>query len=49
MCDKCAELDHRIEHYGRIAASISLTIGRTKELVAKLETQKAELHLEQQK
>jgi hypothetical protein len=51
MCDKCAELDGRIEHYRRIAASISdqLTITRIKELVAKLETQKAELHPEQQK
>ena len=51
MCDKCAELDGRIEHYRRIAASISdqLTISRIKELVAKLETQKAELHPEQQK
>jgi len=51
MCDKCAELDGRIEHYRRIAAAISdqLTISRIKELVAKLETQKAELHPEQQK
>jgi hypothetical protein len=51
MCDRCAELDARIEHYRRIAASISdqLTITRIKELVAKLETQKAELHPEQRK
>jgi hypothetical protein len=51
MCDKCAELDDRIEHYRRVAASISdqLTISRIKDLVAKLETQKAELHPEQQK
>jgi hypothetical protein len=51
MCDKCAELNERIEHYRRITGSISdeITISRIKELVSKLETQKAELHPEQRK
>jgi hypothetical protein len=38
MCDKCTELDGKIEHYERISASISdqLTIDRIKELVERL-------------
>jgi hypothetical protein len=50
MCEKCAELNVRIERYRRITGSFSdeITISRIKELVAKLETQKAELHPEQQ-
>ena len=51
MCEKCAELDGRIKRYRWIVASISdqLTITRIKELIAKLEAGKAELHPEQQK
>jgi hypothetical protein len=46
MCDKCIELDGKIEHYERIAASISdqLTIDRIKELVEQTKAQKAALH-----
>jgi hypothetical protein len=35
MCDKCVELDRKIEHYERIAASITdqLTIDRFKMLI----------------
>jgi hypothetical protein len=49
MCEKCAEIDKRIEHYERIVASINdqLTINRFKELVANLEAEKAALHPEQ--
>ena len=49
MCDKCKELDDKIEHYRRIAASINdqLTIDRIGELVARLEAEKAALHPEQ--
>jgi len=46
MCDKCAELDRKIEHYERIRSAIGdqLTVSRIKELVATLEAEKAELH-----
>jgi FAD/FMN-containing dehydrogenase len=50
MCDKCIELDGKIEHYQRISASISdqLTVDRIKELVEKMKAQKAALHPEQE-
>jgi len=46
MCEKCAELDRKIEHYERISFLIGdqLTVGRIKELVAKMKSEKAELH-----
>jgi hypothetical protein len=46
MCDNCVELDEKIEHYERIAASISdqLTIDRIKALVEELRAKKAALH-----
>jgi hypothetical protein len=46
MCDKCKELDDKIEHYERISASITdqLTIDRIKELVKQIKTQKDALH-----
>jgi hypothetical protein len=49
MCDKCVELDTKIERYRRILFSISdqVTIDRTKELIAELLAQKAALHPEQ--
>jgi len=45
MCEKCAELDRKIERYERISALIGdqLTVGRIKELVANMKVQKAEL------
>ena len=51
MCDKCLELDGKIEHYQRISASITdqLTLDRIKELVEKMKAQKAALHPEQEK
>jgi hypothetical protein len=50
MCDRCVELDGKIEHYRRIASSINdqLTIDRIKSLIAELEAQKAALHPEQE-
>jgi TorA maturation chaperone TorD len=50
MCDKRKELDDKIKHYLRIAASINdnLTIDRIRELVARLEAEKAALHPEQE-
>jgi hypothetical protein len=49
MCDKCAELDNRIERYRRVASSINdqLTIDRLKDMIADLEAQKVALHPEQ--
>jgi hypothetical protein len=46
MCDKCIELDGKIEHYQRICASITdqLTIDRIKELIRDLYEQKIALH-----
>jgi hypothetical protein len=47
MCDKCDELDRKIEHYNRIAGSINdqLTFDRIKELVEEMRTRKAALHI----
>ena len=46
MCDKCVELEKKIEHYERIRSSINdqLTVDRIKELVERMRTQKAALH-----
>jgi len=51
MCDKCAELDEKVDHYRRISRSITdqLTIDRINEAIAKCEAQKAALHPEQKK
>ena len=49
MCDKCVELDKRIEHYREITLAIGdeLTIERIKALIGDLKAQKAILHPEQ--
>ena len=49
MCDKCAELDKRIEHYERMLLSIGdqITVERIAALIADLQAQKATLHPEQ--
>lgn len=51
MCDKCIDLDDKMEHYRRIASRINdqLTLDRIKELIAELENEKAALHPEQPK
>jgi hypothetical protein len=51
MCDKCVELDGKIEHYQRMASRITdqLTLDAIKELIARMKAQKAELHSEQEK
>jgi hypothetical protein len=51
MCDKCNEINEKIEHYRDIAARLSdpLTIERIAELIAELVAQKAALHPEQEK
>ena len=50
MCDKCAELDVKIEHYQRIRLSIGdqVTVDRIKELVAAMNAQKAKFHSEKE-
>ena len=49
MCDKCASLDKKIEHYRRILLAIGdqITDDRIKQLIADLQAQKATLHPEQ--
>jgi hypothetical protein len=49
MCEKCAEIDVLIERYRRVKCSISdqLTIAKAREVIAKLEAQKATLHPKQ--
>jgi hypothetical protein len=48
MCDKCVEVDKKIEHYRRILLSMGdpLTVDRIKSLIADLQAQKATLHPE---
>jgi hypothetical protein len=50
MCDKCVEIDGRIEHYRRLAAGIldQQTIEAIKRLIERLMMQKDELHPDQQ-
>jgi hypothetical protein len=50
MCDKCAELDDKIDHYQRIASRIidQAMLAGIKELIERAKAQKAELHPEQQ-
>jgi len=49
MCDKCGELDKKIEHYRQMLMSIGdqTTVERIKVLIGDLRAQKATLHPEQ--
>jgi FAD/FMN-containing dehydrogenase len=49
MCEKCVELDGKIEHYRRIASRITdqATLDGIKELIERMKAQKAELHPDQ--
>jgi hypothetical protein len=49
MCDKCVELDKKMERYRRVSSSLAdqITIDRIKTLIDELQTQKVELHPEQ--
>ncbi len=51
MCEKCAELEKKIERYRRLAFSINdpLTIDRFNRLIKDTEAEKAKLHLEHEK
>jgi hypothetical protein len=50
MCDKCAKLDKKIEHYRGMTLAIGdqLTVERIKALIEDLQAQKAVLHPEQE-
>jgi hypothetical protein len=49
MCDKCEELDKKIEHYRKIILGIGdkLTVERIEAMIGDLQAQKAALHPEQ--
>jgi len=50
MCDKCIQLDKKIEHYERLASGIAdeLTLERIRELMREMRAQKAALHPEEE-
>jgi hypothetical protein len=49
MCEKCVELDRKIEHYRYMASRITdrLMLEGIKELIERMQAQKAALHPEQ--
>ena len=51
MCDKCQELEKKIERYRRLAFSINdrLTIDRINQLIKETEAEKVKLHPDQQR
>jgi hypothetical protein len=51
MCDKCQELEKKIERYRRLTFSINdrLTIDRFNQLIKDTEAEKAKLHPDQQR
>jgi hypothetical protein len=50
MCEKCAELDSKIEHYQYMASRITdqQTLDGIKELIERVQAEKAALHPEQE-
>ena len=50
MCDKCIQLDKKIEHYERLASGIAdeLTLERIRQSVREMKAQKAALHPEEE-
>ena len=51
MCDKCQELEKKIERYRRLASLINdqLTVDRFSQLIKDTEAEKDRLHPEQQR
>jgi hypothetical protein len=49
MCDKCTELDDKIEHYKRISTYVTdqLTLDGIAGLIKRIRAEKAALHSEQ--
>ena len=50
MCDKCIQLDKKIEHSERLASGVAdeLTLERIRELVWEMKAQKAAFHPDEQ-
>jgi hypothetical protein len=50
MCEKCIELDGKIDHYRRLAWRVTdpRTVDGINELIEKMMTEKVALHAEQQ-
>jgi hypothetical protein len=50
MCDKCVELDGKIEHYQRMASRITdqAMLDGIRELIERVKAEKAALHPNQQ-
>jgi hypothetical protein len=48
MCEKCAELDNKIAHYGRLALSVThaRTVDGVNELIDKMKVERVALHLQ---
>jgi hypothetical protein len=48
MCDKCAALDAKIEHWRKLATDLSdrFTLDAVASLIKKMEAQKLQFHLE---
>jgi hypothetical protein len=51
MCEKCTELDSKIEHYRLMASRMTdqATLDGIKRLIERMQAQKVELHPEQAK
>jgi hypothetical protein len=51
MCEKCVKLDSKIDHYRFLASRLTdqLTIDGIKQLIERIQAQKAEIHPEQTK
>jgi hypothetical protein len=50
MCDKCDELDGKIEHYRKLASALSdpLTLDGIAGLIKEMEAQKVQFHPEEE-
>jgi hypothetical protein len=50
MCEQCVEIDKKIEHHRRLASLITdqLTLDGIKQLIERMQAQKAALHPEQE-
>jgi hypothetical protein len=51
MCDKCVELDSKIDHYRLLASRVTdqLMLDGIKQLIDRMQAEKAALHPEQQR
>ena len=51
MCDKCVELDEKIEHYRKLASAVSdrITVERIADLIKAMEARKVQFHPEQKR